>query len=238
VPPPYVRYRLERFLDPSSEKDTEDGVQTLLSGFFRELGNSSVLFHRSPGSMTTKDAISALSRRLVSMPVIVDGGTGIGFQMETAGNSRWSLILHRDVFFRVELRAFVGDSRRLSRRKGKRYVTTGTAHLFKNLWGVCGSPADIYLSRKLHELCTRHVHPLVPDGGLAAGAQFRQICRQAWENANPDDIAPRFLSIWGWRLGRFVRNYDNLIVRSVGPEQLESALSGMGVALNSWIPRL
>jgi len=199
------------------------------------LGISSVLFYRSSGSMTVKDAIIALSRRLVSMPVIMDGGTGVGFQMETAGNPKWSLILHRDVFFRVELRTFVGDSQRLSQRKGKRLVTTGTAHLFKNLWGVRGVPVDIYLSRKLHELRARHVHPLMPDGGLVASAQFRQICRQVWDGAHPRNVAPRFLSVWGWRINRFVRSYDRLLVESASAEQLKTALDKMGMGMNLWL---
>jgi hypothetical protein len=181
-----------------------------------------------------EDAIAVLPKRLVSMPVIMDGGTGLAFQMETAGQPKWTLILHRDVFFRVELRAFVGDSGKLTRRQGERLVKTGTADLFANSWGVCGSPVDIYLSRKLSDLRARHVHPLTPEGGLAASAQLRQICRQVWEETYPRDVAPRFLSEWGWRLGHFVRNYDKLLFKSVGAEQLETVLAGMGISLNSW----
>lgn len=238
MPPPYERYRLERHLDPSSERDTEAGVQSLLSGFFRETGPGSVLFHHSPGRMTAEVAVGALSSRLLSLPVIMDGGIGIGFQMEGAGNSAWTLSLQRNVFFRAELSAFMSNCRWLSRRRANRLIAKGEAHLFKNSWGVCGSPADVYISRKLYELRTRHVHPLMPDGGLVAAAHFRQTCHQVWDNANPGDIAPRFLSIWGWRLGRFVRSYDNLLVRSVGTERLESALAAMDIALNSWIPQL
>jgi hypothetical protein len=188
--------------------------------------------------MTADVAVGALSSRVLSLPVFMDGGTGIGFQMEGAGNSAWTLSLQRDVFFRAELSAFMGDSRWLSRRKAGCLIATGEAHLFKNSWGFCGSPADVYLSRKLYELRTRHVHVLMPDRGLGAAAQFRQTCHQVWDKANPGDIAPRFLSIWGWRLGRFVRSYDNLLVRSVGTERLESELAAMGIALNSWISHL
>jgi hypothetical protein len=228
---------LVRFLEVSAEKETEEGVQLFLSGFFREMRAHSISY-RSSGNMTAEEATIALSKRLVAKPIIMDGGTGLGFEMVTTHKDKWCVVLHRDVFFRAELRAFVGDTSKVTRQQGRQLVNTGTAHLFTNTWGVRGSPVDIYLSLKQHDLRTRHARPLMPEGGLAASAQFREICRRLWSEAHPRDSSPRFLSAWGWKISRFVRSYDRLLAGSVASEQLGGALEKMGMSMNLWLGSL
>lgn len=172
------------------------------------------------------------------MPPIIDGGTGLAFYLEgSSQKDKWQLVLHRDVFPRIELRTFVGEGRKLRRGGMERLVQAGAANLFQSS-RLYGSAWDTYLWLKMSSLQQQRIHPIAPNGDLTAAVRFREICHDVWGKAHPDKIDPRWFSTWGWRTRRFVRSYDALLLESVEAGALEQTLVQMGLNLAVWFPEL
>ncbi len=217
----FVKYRLERFLETWDEQGIADSARALLSSFFQVVGASSISYRSA--ALAHTEAAQVLAARLVSLPPIADGGTGLAFQFATPAKNKWHLFLNREVVPRVELRAFVGEVSRISRHNAQRFVRAADAHLFHSS-GLYGRPVDLYLSFKMSQLRHRGIHVRAPNGGENAAIRFRQVCNEIWRKSRPDDVAPRWRSWWHWRFNRFIRAYDKLLFRGPSADELRTIL--------------
>ena len=232
----YVKYRLERFLDTCIDQEVEQGVCSLLESFFQTMDFRTISYRASVG-LNADEAAVILSKQLVSLPVIMDGGSGLKFKIETKMKNEWHLFFMRDVFPRIELRALVGDATKIGQKQGKILVNNKAAHLFRDWSAIYGSTVDIYLSLKLSSF-RQHVHIHAPGGNLSGGIQFRKICRDIWDRAHPQNVVPRRMSFWFSRRDRFLHSFDKLLIESIGTEELNTMLSKMGLKQTLWFPSL
>ena len=230
----FLKYQVVQFLDGCSEKLVADAATSLLSMFFEIEASPAVLYHSSAG-MPPSEAATLLAAKLVSLPPIASGGTGLTFQLETPSMNKWHLFLSRDVFPRIELRAFDGEASKLDRHKARRLVDSGVAHLFHSS-SRYGCPGDVYLSLKLYGLRQRGVHALAPEGDLSSAVRFRQLCNDVLNKPRGSEIAPQWFSWWSWQVNRFARSCDDLLLKSAGTRELGTMLSRMGLSLALWFP--
>lgn len=190
----------------------------------------------SSNGLAPAQAADLLAQRVLALPPIFDGGTGLAFLLNPPAKNKWQFFFNREIIPRLEVRGFVGEASGLKRKSAVRLVGPESAHVFHGS-GMYGRPVDLYLSLKLSQLRRRKVQAVTSNLDRAAGIGFRAIFNEVWTQARPDDSAPRWLSFWASRVQSFIATYDSLLAASSRADEIRAAFTQVGLDHNAWFAR-
>ena len=223
-----------RFIDGLSDDEIAAGVKKLLSGFFDATAAHTVEVESGP--FVPPEAVNQLCLLLVRAPRLPEVSSGVSFGIDKDRNprSKWSLLLHRGPLPLLELRTTKGTGFDPPRKWEQVLIDSGAAHIAwtsgKEYFGAADS---IYLLKKRRELFPQSKGRST-DEAVKSGLRLRQLCRDVWSE-KPEATKPYRLSSWKRTQKRFIKGFDDLLVRKVGAEEFSEVLAAMGTNLPEWL---
>ena len=164
---------------------------------------------------------------------------GISFGIDCAPNgpsSRWSVVLHRGPLPLLEMELSDITGFRPPERWMESLIASKCAHILNDTRGPYrGSGDHLFLMLKRHALFPYSKGNSNMEA-VAAGERLRKWCGEVWQEQSGDAESLHKLSSWQWRQKRFVKRFDQVLIKHVGSESLDATLKEMGTRIESWLP--
>jgi hypothetical protein len=223
-----------RFIDGLSASEVEAGARDLLAGFLSAAEAHTV--DLESGAFGPEDAVNRLCHLLVRAPQLPGVSSGVSFAIDKGKDpkSNWSLLLHRGPLPLLELRTIKGRGFDPPRQWEQVLVASGAVHVaWTNGKEYLGAADSIYLLKRRRKLFPQSKGRSTDDA-IKSGLRLRQLCRDVWSE-KPEATKPYRLSSWKRTQKRFMKSFDDLLVRKVGAEELSQVLAAMGTNLPEWL---
>ena len=184
-----------------------------------------------------KAAAHVCAFRLTEFPQLPNISGGVSFGIEEAPDNpknSWQLFLHRGPLPLLSLE--IADGSTFHPPSGWEGVLANTGGAANVVWThgkYFGAAESIYLFKKRRKLFP-HSKGISTDNALKSGRYLRQLCSDVWRE-RPEATKPYRLSSWKRTQKRFMKSFDDLLVRKVGAEELSQVLAAMGTNLPEWL---